>query len=240
VTAGGRATWHGRAVVVLLAGAGVVALAATVAHVRHAGRGSADHPVRLVDGSAAPPVPPRLTGVAGGAVRSRLRIRRVAALGRAGRACLTRFRGEFAIAPSGVVVERTGALGATLTLADAGARFVLGCDRTARDPPAAWCAHAVGRRRAGALTDPRADVLCRDRHGRPVGFAWVEPAASTRWVVVRAGGTATLEPVAAGLPVRVATPEVDVVRSRVSAEVLELGSDGEEVRAYRLDAAVAG
>jgi hypothetical protein len=239
VTAGGRPPWRERAVVLLLAGAGAVALAAAVAHLRHGGRAAAP-PARLVDGSAAPPVPPRLAGVAGGAVRSRLRIRRAAALGRTGRACLTRFRGEFAVAPSGLVVERTGALGATITLADAGGRFVLGCDRTARDPPATWCAHAVGRRRAGALTDPRADVLCRDRDGRPVGFAWVEPAAGTRWVVVRAGTTVALELVAAGLPVRVATPEVDVARSRVSAEVLELGSDGEEVRSYRLDAAVAG
>jgi hypothetical protein len=199
------------------------------------------HTSRLVDGSA-PPVPPGALGsLAGDVVMSRVRFRRAARLDTRGQECITSFRGEFAVANDALVVERTGAIGASLTFLDARRRIVLGCDRTGRRVAgAAWCARSVGRLVAGRLIDPRLDILCLGRHREPIGFAWIEPMPATRWVVVGDGTGSEVEPVAAGLPVRVATRDVDLATSSATFAVSEYDATGAELARYRLPLRVAG
>ena len=139
------------------------------------------------------------------------------------------------------MVQRVGVKGVSLTFLDAERRVALGCDRSAR--PAAsgpWCARSVGRLFSGRLRDPRVDILCRDARGRPVGFGWIEPAAGARWIVVGDGPGAEVEEVAAGLPVRIATTDVDAATSSATFDVRELAEGGKEVRRYTLRASVAG
>jgi hypothetical protein len=198
-------------------------------------------PTRLLDGTAAPPLPEALDSVGGSAVVSRVRVLRVAELGARGRACIDAFRPEFQITPRTRVVARTGAIGASLTFLDARRRVVLGCDRTAR--PAAsspWCARSVGRLFAGRLHDARVDILCVDAHGRPIGFGWVEAGEGTRWIVVRDRSVAEVEEVAAGLPVRVMTIQVTLADSSARFPIAEYDQQGREVRRYRFNARVAG
>jgi hypothetical protein len=205
------------------------------------GRDDDARPARLLDGSASPLLPAVLREVGRGAVASRVRVLRAAHLDARGRACLERFRPEFRIPSRATVVERTNVVGENLTFLDARRRVVLGCDRTARpaaNPP--WCARSVGRLFSGHLRDPRLDILCRDANGDPLGLGWIEPAAHVRWVVVRNGPEAEVEEVARGLPVRVATVDVSVADSSATFAVTEYGSDGREVRHYRLRARVAG
>jgi len=220
------------------------AVAVAVLALAVAACGSRDHRAhtsRLVDGSV-PPVPPGVLGSLGAdAVMSRVRFRRAALLDTRGRACIASFRGEFAIANEALVVERTGAIGASLTFLDARRRVVLGCDRASRRVAgAAWCARSVGRLVAGRLEDPRLDILCLGGHGEPIGFAWIDPMPGTRWVVVGDGARSEVEPVAAGLPVRVATREVDVATSSATFAVTEYDATGAELARYRLPVRVAG
>ena len=117
------------------------------------------------------------------------------------------FEEEFDFPAATRVVERVGVLGATLTFADAGGHTVLGCDRTSARRGGSWCARSAGRVRSGRLSDPRVDILCRDRHGRAVGFAWVDPAPATRWIGVETDSGVEVDPVTGSLPVRIATLE---------------------------------
>jgi len=201
--------------------------------------GAVERSARLVDGSEAPSLP--TDRLESGAVATRARVRRAAKLDTRGRACLDSFRSEFRIPPATVVVERVGVIGASLTFVDAQRRVVLGCDRTARAAASGpWCARSVGRLFSGRLRDPRVDILCRNARGDRVGFAWVEPATRVRWIVVRNGPGAEVEEVVAGLPVRIATTDVDAATSSATFGVRELNGDGQEVRRFRLRAGVAG
>jgi len=89
-----------------------------------------------------------------------------------------------------VVVERIGVFGESLTFADSGHKTLYGCDGGTdaageRKPP--WCGNPAGLLFGGKLLDPRLDVLCRDPKGRPLAYAWVEPAAGVRWIGVDQG-----------------------------------------------------
>jgi len=196
----------------------------------------------LVDGSRPPPLPDVLGDVGPAPVTSRVRLRRAAQLDTRRRACLDAFRPEFRISPRTVVVERTGVAGANLTFLDASRRVVLGCDRTGRPVGGgrSWCARSVGRLLRGRLQDPRVDILCHGALGARIGFGWIVPASGTRWIASRNGAVTEIAAVAAGLPVRVATADVDTATSSATFEVTEYDEDGATVRRYTLHASVAG
>ena len=203
--------------------------------------GGGERPARLVDGSEAKALPEALDRLGRRTVTARVRVIRAAKLDIRGRSCLDSFRSEFQIAPATVVVQRIGVITASLTFLDAERRVVLGCDRTARTAASgAWCARSVGRLFSGRLRDARVDILCRDARGDPVGFGWIEPAAGVRWVVVHNASSTEVEEVAAKLPVRIATSDVDPATSSATFDVQEYDADGKEVRRYRLRAGVAG
>ncbi len=91
------------------------------------------------------------------------------------------------------------------------------------------------------LDDPRLDLACLTASGGPIAFAWVEPAARTRYVAVRQLGFVEVYPVTANLPVRVTTTTgIDLGASGSVFEVSEHDRSGRLVRAYTLEARVAG
>jgi hypothetical protein len=99
---------------------------------------------------------------------------------------------------------------------------------------------SVGRLFDGSLGDARVDILCVRSPGKPVGFAWLEPAPRTRWIVVAGSSGTEVEEVAVDLPVRVATRDVDIAASSATFGVAEYDATGTEVARYRLRARVAG
>jgi hypothetical protein len=135
-----------------------------------------------------------------------------------------------------MVVERIGVFGESLTF--------YGCDGGVdaageRKPP--WCGSPAGLLFHGKLLDPRLDVLCRDRKGRPLAYAWVEPATGVRWIGVDQGGYIEIYEVLAGLPVRVASARgVQPGRARATFDVTQYDSHGKELVKGRLEARVAG
>jgi hypothetical protein len=143
-----------------------------------------------------------------------------------------------------VVVERIGVAGESLTFADSGRKILYSCDGGTdptgeRKPP--WCGRSAGRLFRGRLLDPRLDILCRDRKGRPLAYAWLEPAAGVRWVGVDQGRYTEVYQVLAGLPVRIAsTRGIEADRARATFEVTQYDGHGKELIRGRLEAAVAG
>ena len=207
--------------------------------------GCAEHRARarpsLVDGTRAPALPKVLASLGEGAVMSRMRVLPAARLDRRGRVCIEGLRREFGVSSRTMVVERIGTFGASITFVSARRRVVLGCDRTAHPSPSGvWCARSVGRLFDGGLRDARVDILCVGPAGGRVGFAWIEPARGARWIVVAQPSGAEVEEIAAGLPVRIATRDVDSAASSASFAVAEYDSAGSEVTRYRLRARVAG
>lgn len=135
-------------------------------------------------------------------------------------------------------VIRTGPLIDSVTLrADRDAR-IYGCDRTGvAFERRRWCATAVGTLRGRRVTDPRLQLLCRDRRGRRVATAWVNPSARARRVVV----DDIAYPAAGGLPIRVAsTRGIDYARARARFDIRELDGRGRLVVRRRLLAQVSG
>jgi hypothetical protein len=217
--------------------AAAVALAVAGCGSHHA----AGRRARLLDGSQSAALPTMLNRLGRDAVAARVRVLRVNRLDARNRACVESFRGEFTVGGDAVVVENTGVIGASLTFVDARRRAVLGCDRTStRSADGSWCARSIGRLVGGELEDARLDILCVDRHGAPVGFAWLEPEPDARWVAIAGAGGNVVEPVAAGLPVRVATRNVDDADSSATFDISEYDSRGRELARYRLRARVAG
>ena len=143
-----------------------------------------------------------------------------------------------------VVVERIGVFGESLTFADAGHKTVYACDGGTdasgeRKPP--WCGNAAGRLVSGKLLDPRLDVLCRDPKGRPLGYAWVEPATGVRWIGVDQGTYTEVYETLAGLPVRIVSARgVQPSRARATFDVTQYDSHGKELFKGKLEAQVAG
>jgi hypothetical protein len=87
------------------------------------------------------------------------------------------------------------------------------------------------------VTDPRLSVLCRDRAGRVVATAWINPTDAARQLSV----DGERYPVAAGLPVRVATRmHVDYDHARAIFDVTERDGRGRVLAHRRVVAHVAG
>lgn len=142
------------------------------------------------------------------------------------------------------VVERIGVFSESLTFADAGRKTMYACDGgvdPAGERRLPWCGSAAGLLANGKLLDPRLDVLCRDRKGRPIAYAWVEPAAGVRWVGVAQGGYTELYEVVRGFPVRIATARsVEPGRARATFDVAQYDAHGTVLVKGKLEAAVAG
>ncbi len=221
----------------LLAVATLVAMAAACA-------GDEKPPARLIDGTPAErPSAVTLEGIAKDQIATTVNVvdaRRVAPATRAAQ-CLRRARDHAAVGP---MVARVGVNGETVTFRSSSGQSLIACDRAAavsegRD---VWCGIAVGRLERGRLQDPRLDLAgCRTAAAGPVAFAWVEPGRATRYVTVGQPGFTEVYRVASGLPVRVTTTSnIDQKGSRASFRITEHGGDGSLLRAYTLDARVAG
>jgi hypothetical protein len=143
-----------------------------------------------------------------------------------------------------VVVERIGVFGESLTFADSGRKTVYACDGGTdptgeRRPP--WCGSSSGRLFGGKLLDPRLDILCRDRKGRALAYAWVDPVAGVRWIGVDQGRYTEIYEVLAGLPVRIASYRgIQAERARASFDLTQYDGHGKELVRGKLEAAVAG
>lgn len=217
--------------------AAAVALAAVAAG---CGGGGPSVPDRLADGAVTARPPVALEGIDGRAVLTRLRAVPADRAGPRLASCLHALDG--ARRAVGVVVERTGVNGVSVTFRERGEHRLLGCDGSpgSRGETRPWCGLADGRLIAGHLSDPRLGIGCRARHGRPVGFAWVEPGRKTRYVAVEQRGYAEVYETAGGLPVRVTTSEVRVEEARALFRLSEHDAQGRLLRRQTLEAVVAG
>jgi hypothetical protein len=151
--------------------------------------------------------------------------------------------------PAGVpadirVVERIGVFGESLTFADTRKATVYSCDGgvdPAGERHLPWCGGSAGRLVAGRLLDPRLDVSCRDRNGRPLAYAWVVPAQGVGWIGVDQGRYTEMYEVLGALPVRIATGQgIDLGRSRATFLVTQYDSHGKPLIKGKLEAGVAG
>ena len=154
--------------------------------------------------------------------------------------CVRRFATD---APVEDVVVRIGVVAESVTIASASGRVLYACDgRDSRaDGRSDWCGTAFGKFERVHLVDPRLDLVDCAATGRPLAFAWVEPARSARYVALRQPGYVEVYEVKGRLPVRVATTTgVDVDGSRASFDLSEHDPGGKLLRAYELEARVAG
>jgi hypothetical protein len=199
-------------------------------------------PERLVDGSPATRPPVALAAIGKDTpIASKVEVVAVGdvAVGSMAESCLDRLgAGE----RPGAIVTRIGVDGASVTFQGASRRGVHACDGTdGREPAHLWCGSAYGRIAATRLTDPRLDLACTTASGAAVAFAWIEPAARTRFVAVRQHGFVEVYEAAAGLPVRVTTTEgIDLEESSAAFEISEHDARGSRLRSYTLTARVAG
>jgi len=153
-------------------------------------------------------------------------------------ACLRRFP-ELHVTGGTRVVDRSGLLGASLTISRPGSPWLYACDFASR--PRRLCGASVGEWRAGRLNDPRLDILCTDRTGHPLGAAWVVPLPRARSIVVRERRSTEIYPVAGELPVRIWTRAgVRYARSSADFDVTQRGPNGRALAHMRLHAQVAG
>lgn len=141
-----------------------------------------------------------------------------------------------------LLVERSGVVTRSLTIARIGSQQVFGCDKTgASFEGHEWCGASAGILRNGRLPDPRLDILCVDRRGRHVAAAWVNPLPRARWVGVDQGSYTELYPTAVGLPVRIAsTRGVEYNGARATFFVTQYGARAHVLSRGRLVAQVAG
>lgn len=195
-------------------------------------------PGRLLDGRRASQFRPvHESVIAAGRVVTR------AMLGRRLDDCL--FRGDRSgVADDALVVERVGVDGQSLTFATRSGTGVYACDGgvdPAGERPLPWCATVFGQRVEGRLLDPRLDVTCRDRHGKPLAYAFVEPVPGAHWISVEQDGYVEVYEALAGLPVRVATTRhVEAGEARATFRVAQYDVHGRELVSGELEAAVAG
>ena len=201
-------------------------------------------PAQLIDGTPAErPSAVTLEGIAEDQIATTVNVvdaRRVAPTTRAAQ-CLRRARDHAAV---GSVVSRVGVNGESVTFRASSGQSLIACDRAAavKDGRDGWCGIAVGRLEHGRLQDPRLDLAgCRAAAADPVAFAWVEPGSTARYVTVGQPGFTEVYRVTSGLPVRVTTTSgIDEDGSRASFRITEHDGDGRLLRAYMLDARVAG
>lgn len=198
-------------------------------------------PERLVDGSSTTAPPVALAAIGETPIASKVEVVAAGevAVGSMAASCLDDLG---AGARPGPIVTRIGVDGASVTFQGASRRGVHACDGTdARELAHAWCGSAYGRLAARRLTDQRLDLACTTAAGAPVAFAWIEPAAETRFVAVRQRGFVEVYESAAGLPVRVTTTkDIDLEESSAAFEISEHDDRGAFVRSYTLMARVAG
>lgn len=191
-------------------------------------------PTTLVDGSPARPSPVPFEDIDKPTLRTKVRRTTAGSARQGSRAasCLALLRNY----REGSIVERIGASGSSVTLVAAPRREAYACDAVA----STWCGRAFGRIDAGRLRDPRLSLTCRDTSGAPVGVAWIQPIAAAAYVIVDGPGYAEVYPTACGEPVRVTTLETDLVASHATFTISEHAKDGRRLRAYEVDAHVAG
>jgi len=83
--------------------------------------------------------------------------------------------------------------------------------------------------------------LCRDKKGRTLAYAWVDPAAGVRWIGVDQGKYTEVYEVLARLPVRIASIRgIQAGRARATFDVTQYDGHGRELIRGKLEAAVAG
>jgi hypothetical protein len=174
-----------------------------------------------------------------GSVVTSVRLVRGTTLGRRFEACR----------PDGVdrdvlVVERIGVAGESLTFADRRGRTLYACDGgtdPAGEHPPPWCSTSAGRLLEGHLLDPRLDLGCRDRAGRPLAYAWIEPVSGAHWVGVDQGRYEEIYEALGGLPVRIAgSRRIDLGASKASFAVTQYDRSGSALLEGTVEAAVAG
>lgn len=198
--------------------------------------GGGDRPERLLDGQAAQEFRP-----VRGSVIAFGRVLEATTLGRRFTSCRPTGAG---IRSDAVIVERTGVFGESLTFADVDQKTLYACDGGTdaageRKPP--WCGSSAGLLFGGKLVDPRLDIACRDRKGRPLAYAWVEPAVGVRWIGVDQGSYTEIYEVLAKLPVRIVSARgVQPSRARATFDVTQYDSQGKELIKGKLEAQVAG
>jgi hypothetical protein len=148
------------------------------------------------------------------------------------------------VAPDVPVVERIGVFAESLTFADRRNGLVYACDGgvdPAGERHLPWCGLSAGRLAAGRLLDPRLDLVCRDRRGKPLAYAWVVPAHGAHWIGVDQGDYTEVYEVLGTLPVRIATGRgIDLDRSRATFLVAQYDSRGRALVEGKLEAGVAG
>jgi hypothetical protein len=207
-----------------------------------AGCGGSSTPPRLADGSPPPDLPEELAHLGDG-VMTEVSAMPATVIDPSDRAACGLFPASGVT--DGSVIRRVGVSGISVTFAvDSSIRA---CDVIASPAPdpdrpagSPWCGGSYGRTVDGRLADPRLD-LCTAKGGDLTAFAWVQPGARTRWVVVSDRGRREVYPVAGGLPVRVTTIDgVDRESSSASFDVEEYGPRGSRLREYTLKASVAG
>ena len=142
------------------------------------------------------------------------------------------------------VVERIGVFGESLTFADRRNQTLYSCDGgidPAGERHLPWCGGSAGRLVAGRLLDPRLDVACRDRDGRPLAYAWVVPVAGAHWIGVDQDRYTEMYELIGTLPVRIATGmRIDLARSRATFVVTQYDLHGKALIKGKLEAGVAG
>jgi hypothetical protein len=195
-----------------------------------------------MDGSPVRETPVELEGVDVPTALTKVLSRAPAAEpGTASWSCLHgRSRGMDAAGPS---IERIGVNSESVTFREFSGRGVFGCDNSLgpREDERRWCGNAYGVLYAGHLRDPRLSIGCPTRNETPLGFVWIEPGPGATYIVVMEPAYAEVYAVASELPVRVATSTgVEIEGSRARFDLREHGADGRLLRAYRLEAAVAG
>jgi len=143
-----------------------------------------------------------------------------------------------------LVVERIGVFGESLTFTNPQKSILFACDggidaAAERAPP--WCSGAAGRLVERRLLDPRLDLGCRDRQGKPIAYVWVEPVGGAHWIAVDQGTYTEVYEALAGLPVRVAAARhIDLARSRATFDVTQYDLTGHELVQGTIEAGVAG
>ena len=197
-------------------------------------------PQTLIDGSRAQPPPVVLEGLDGAGVGTEVRVRRADAVPANSRsaACIA----SIGVAADGMVIERVGVSGMSISFFGPGRRAAHACDASvpgSGNHPK-WCGRAFGRADAGRLRDPRLSLSCRDAKGKTLGFTWVQPAPDAAYVVVHQPHYSEVYAAAGRSPVRVTTSAIDLATSTATFSVSEHGSDGRRLRAYTVEAQVAG
>ena len=201
--------------------------------------GSPPPPTMLSDGSPARPSRVALAGVEGPTVTTRVRVVRSNAVEAGGAAarCLGSSRRSEAL-----IVERTDVRGRSVTFFGPGRRTAYACEQAGDGSTSAeaWCGRVLGRVERGRLRDPRLDLVCRDEHGEPLAFAWVQPRPAAAYVAVAHRGYSEVYPVVGGVPVRISGEDVDISSSRATFAVSEYAANGRRLRDYELETAVSG